>query len=103
MSSELNRSILKLYYLIKKAHVQVLPLKVKEFGDIFVLQEFRAHYKKSDPKFMKGFVENWINYYQDLTLVKEQNNLGKDMEESKLSLLSEEQRETLKKIKSSIK
>lgn len=99
----LKKSMLRLYYLIKKAHIQALLPKMRAIGDPFVTQEFKAHIHNTDPKFLKGFIENWIEYYQMLANSTSAEDLAKGMSEDKLELLSEEQKETLQKIKSTIK
>ena len=99
----LKKSMLRLYYLIKKAHIQALLPKMRAIGDPFVTQEFKAHIHNTDPKFLKGFIENWIEYYQMLANSTSAEDLAKGMSEDKLELLSEEQKETMQKIKSTIK
>jgi hypothetical protein len=76
---------------------------MRAIGDPFVTQEFKAHIHNTDPKFLKGFIENWIEYYQMLANSTSAEDLAKGMSEDKLELLSEEQKETLQKIKSTIK
>lgn len=102
-AAHLKKSMLRLYYLIKKAHIQALLPKMRAIGDPFVTQEFKAHIHNTDPKFLKGFIENWIDYYQMLANSTSAEDLAKGMPEDKLKLLSEEQKETLQKIKSTIK
>lgn len=99
----LKKSMLRLYYLIKKAHIQALPPKMRAIGDPFVTQEFKAHIDNTDPKFLKGFIENWIEYYQTLAKSSSAEDLARSLSDEKLRLLSEEQRETLQKIKATIK
>ena len=99
----LKKSLLRLYYLIKKAHVQTLPPKMRAIGDPFVTQEFKAHLDSTDPKFLKGFIENWVEYYQTLAASSTAEELARSLSAEKLRLLSEEQRETLQQIKATIK
>lgn len=98
----LTISMLRLYYLIKKAHCQALTPKMRLIGDPFVTQEFKAHIHNTDPKFLKGFIDNWVYYYQTLIKAKNVEEIAMNISEDKVKYLSEEQKETLQKIKSSI-
>lgn len=96
--------MVRLYYLIKKAHVQSLPPKMRELGDRFVKQEFRAHLQNNEPKYMQGFVEKWIEYYQQLSQIKDPKDMGRDLDPQTLqSRFTAEQREALEKIRAGLK
>ena len=90
---------MRLYYLIKKAHLRTMPVAPRAFGDMFVQKEFREHLHNSDPKFMKGFMENWIEYYQELNTSQSFSDFARTLDEDKAKLLSPEQAETLEKVK----
>lgn len=100
---DLRISILRLYYLIKKAHVQALPPKMRIFGDPFVKQEFRSHMNSSDSKFLKGFIEKWIEYYQQISKAKSLDQIAKPLDGKTLVFFSDEQKATLQKIKDEIR
>ena len=99
MVKEIRGMILRLYYLIKKAHIQVLTPKMRLLGDPFVTQEFKSHINVEDPKFMVRFIEEWVAYYQHLTEIKRFDQLGKPIESTKLAKLSEDQKEKLETLK----
>lgn len=103
MNTQLRKSVVRLYYLIKKAHLSSLPEKPRVLGDLFVHKEFKDHLNNTDPKFMKGFLEQWIDYYQLLVNSKSFTDFARDIDQDKAKLFSPEQAETLEKIKDSIK
>lgn len=102
MNSELRKSIVRLYYLIKKGHLKTLPEGPRAFGDMFVQKEFREHLHNSEPKFMKGFMENWIDYYQQLMNSSSLSEFARHMDPEQAKLLSPEQADTLEKVKNTL-
>lgn len=95
--------MLRLYYLVKKAHAVHLPRDLRSVGDTFVTVEFKQHIQSTDPKFLRGFIESWVDYYTGLARTNSIDEFCKTADESKLNLLSAEQRETLEKLRESLK
>lgn len=103
MNVELRKTVLRLYYLIKKAHVRHMPRDLRTVGDTFISVEFKQHITSSDPKFLRGFIESWVDYYTNLNQTKSIDEFTKSFDKDKLKLLSPEQLETLEKLKDSLR
>lgn len=86
-----------------KSHVRHLPPKMRVVGDPFVRQEFKSHIKETDPRFMQGFIEKWIDYYKMLESAKSVEDIGQSIDKNSDQMLSQEQKDTLKKLKESLK
>ena len=53
---------LRLYREIMKLHLRKMPEELRNFGDLYVKQEFRQHLDKSDEDQMKKFMIEWVKY-----------------------------------------
>jgi len=96
--SAMKKEAIKLYYLILKAHIQVLPKDLRTLGDAMVKQEFRQHFT-GEGKYMTPFVESWLNYYEQMIESNNYKDLGNNMTEDDKKMLTMEQKESLRELK----
>jgi len=89
---------LRLYYNILKLHRRTLPYNMRAIGDIYLRQEFKHHHDQPQIEFYRKFYNKWEEYYMDLSkkgLKEAAKNISKREEE----LLTNDQKEALKKLK----
>lgn len=96
--ADIRRQTLRLYYLIKKAHVRVLDEQMRCIGDPYVRQEFREHLN-GDESYMPVFLEQWVDYYEKLVNANTLDEFAKELPKEKLSTLTNEQKASLEEIK----
>ena len=53
---------LRLYRTVMKLHLRKMPEELRNFGDLYVKQEFRLHLDKSDEDQMNKFILGWEGY-----------------------------------------
>ena len=73
---------------------------MRALGDKYVQTEFRQH-RTADSKFMEQFSAQWTEYADMLEKQSENGSktIGRDLSESELTSLSEEQPEQLNKVR----
>ena len=57
---------LRLYRQIMKLHLKKMPEELRNFGDLYIKQEFRLHLDKSDESQMIKFMGEWQKYKQQI-------------------------------------
>jgi hypothetical protein len=71
---------------------------MQQLGDSYTKSEFKAH-KTAKIGQVKEFVRQWKEYMYTLELQAKQGKLGRELDESKIEVLNEEQREKLAQLK----
>ena len=100
---------LRLYREIMKLHLQKMPEELRNFGDLYIKQEFRLHLDKSTDDQIDKFIAGWQKYKGDLELMDFRNRravkesiFDPRLDEMIKDKLSEEQANALKSFKDTI-
>ena len=93
------KPVLSLYGRLLRLHRQKLPVTKRKLGDAYLKKEFRDH-RAAKPEFVRGFIEEWTQYADDL---EKRGDVGKDLGQDVLSKLSEEQKVMLSKLRQETK
>ena len=88
--------MLSLYRRILRLHHLTLPPVQRSLGDRYVKKEFRDH-RTAKPEFVKGFALEWTKYADDLE--RRGAKIGRDLDETLMSNLSDEQKAMLARLK----
>ncbi|KAI9136250.1 putative ACN9 family domain-containing protein [Paraphysoderma sedebokerense] len=72
-SSSSKTSVIQLYRRILSLH-RSLPGPIRYIGDNYVKSEWRRHQHVQDQKFLKGFVDEWNKYAEE---IERQVQIGK--------------------------
>eukprot|EP01100_Stratorugosa_tubuloviscum_P009307 TRINITY_DN389_c1_g1_i2.p1 TRINITY_DN389_c1_g1~~TRINITY_DN389_c1_g1_i2.p1 ORF type:complete len:113 (-),score=47.21 TRINITY_DN389_c1_g1_i2:74-412(-) len=94
---------LKLYKNILRIHRKKLNFEMRSLGDSYVKEEFKAHLKKEkqlSQRQLSLFFQNWQTYL--LTLEKQDEIIGKELEEQQLQILNEDQLHKLNQLQQQI-
>jgi hypothetical protein len=107
---------MRLYRRVLRLHRQKLPAVQRSVGDEYCKKEFRAHRELAEEShFHQPFFRSWNDYCQQLDvfqplegakgwskdIVREQAMLGRDLTQSELDTMSDEQKAQLFKLKES--
>ena len=87
--------VLSLYRRLLRLHRQKLPATKRKLGDSYLKKEFRDH-RNAKPEFVKGFIEEWSRYADDLA---RRGDAGKDLSADVLTKMSPEQKAMLAKLR----
>ena len=97
---------LRLYREIMKLHLRKMPEELRNFGDLYVKQEFRLHLDKSNEDQMDKFILGWQGYKKqmeemDMSTKKKikESLMDPSLDEMIKDKLSEEQMSTLHELK----
>ena len=71
---------------------------MRDLGDKYTRSEFKLH-KNAKIGQVKEFVRQWKEYMYTIELQAKQGQIGRDLDETKLEKLNEEQREKLSQLK----
>ena len=98
---ELKKRTVALYYRILKNHLRRLPSQLRQFGNLYVRHEFDQHRNnQSTLEQYKEFFQAWEDYNTNLQGNRDKGtSLGKSLSEEELSLLSDEQKNSLNQLK----
>merc|ERR1712065_21573 len=96
---------LLLYRSIRRLHRQ-LPKDLKDLGDLYVREEFRAILNTTNENQINSFFKQWENYQETLIAQQKQNQVsnankyGVSLNDNQLDSLSNEQKDQLSALKS---
>ena len=114
--STVRLTTMRLYRRCLRLHRQKLPAVQRSVGDEYCKKEFRAQRElPEDSQFHQSFFTSWEDYCAELDeckpmegskgwskdLIREQALLGRDLKQSELDMMSEEQKVQLNKLKES--
>lgn len=72
---------------------------MRQFGDKYVRFEFDQHNKnQATLEQYRQFYQSWLEYNKSFEKMKPGTTFGKSLSEDELKMLSEEQKESLKKL-----
>lgn len=83
-----------LYRNILKAHKKHLPADLRDFGDMYVRNEFNLHKKVTSSDRLGQFYVSWEGYLRQLR-PQEGDRFGKDLSQKEKVNLNKEQQEKL--------
>ena len=97
---------LRLYRQIMKLHLRKMPEELRNFGDLYVKQEFRLHLDKSNEDQMVKFMKGWHQYKEQMEGMDMSSKraikdslMDPSLDEMIKDKLSEEQMSTLHELK----
>lgn len=93
--------ILKLYRNILNAHRFKVDKEMRQFGDIFVKEEFRQHVygDKTTEKHIDNFLKEWEGYHSQLLAMKDIQEIGRHISEEDGKFFTSEQIESIQTLK----
>lgn len=84
-----------LYRSILKAHRSKLPHDLRDFGDMYVRNEFNLHKKVTAVENLNQFYKSWEDYLKSLEPQTKEAKFGRDLTEKEKVILTKDQQDKL--------
>ncbi|KAJ1473228.1 hypothetical protein T484DRAFT_1973508 [Baffinella frigidus] len=97
-----KKSMTDLYRNVLKLHRRVLPQEMRDLGDKYARNEFKAH-KTAKIGQVKEFARQWKEYVFAIDQQSKQGKFGQDLDPQRALAMTQEQRESLDRLETEVR